>query len=223
MKTLTTLLWDAGGVIYSFDQGRVDRVFAANCHKSAEEVSAVLYGGTASDKRYNAGLVGDFNLGVIDAPRFYSRVKKKLELRMNYNQFVDAWNSAFKGVNSKIAAFIEQAARKGIPQGILSSTNPLHWSEMNRTLDLETLLGRKNIICTYHPDAGANKPEPKLFDAALERLGKQKAEVVYVDDLKKYTDAALQYGFGAAIHVDNNQKDFQERCILSLNELGFAP
>lgn len=221
MTHLTTILWDAGGVIYSFDQGRVDRALAANCNKCPGEVAAILYGGTAGDREYNRGLVEDFNLGIVDAPVFYHRVKKTLELRMDYDDFVSNWNSVFKGVNSKIASYLERAADAGIPQGILSSTNPLHWKEMNHMLNLEKLLGKKNIVCTYHPDARAKKPTPELFDTALQRMGRQKEEVVYVDDVKKYTDAALNYGFGAAVHVDIEKSDFQQQCIHALEELGF--
>lgn len=221
MSSLTTILWDAGGVIYSFDQGRTDRTFAADCEKSTEEIAAVLYGGIAGDREYNRGLVEDFNLGIIDAPAFYRRVKQALGLRMGYAGFVSSWNSVFKGVNSEIAAYVERAANAGIPQGILSSTNPLHWEEMKRMLDLEKMLGKEKIICTYHADARAKKPTPELFDAALQRMGKQKGEVVYVDDVKKYTDAALKYGFGAVVHVDIEKSDFQERCIQTLEGLGF--
>lgn len=221
MTRLTTILWDAGGVIYNFDQGRTDRALAADCERSAEEVAAMLYGGTAGDREYNKGLVEDFNLGITDAHAFYRRVKQALGLRMGYESFVKSWNSMFKGVNNEIATYLEKAADAGILQGILSSTNPLHWEEMRRMLDLESLLEKENIICTYHADARRKKPATELFDAALRRIEKKKEEVVYVDDVKKYTDAALKYGFGAAVHVNPEESDFQQRCIRALEELGF--
>lgn len=218
--SLTTILWDAGGVIYGFDQTKCDKKLAADCECTPEEVSAMLFGGSAQGSEYNAGLVEALNLGKIEPEMFYEFVKERLGLSMAYEEFVEAWCDIFT-LNREIVHYTELAQRLCVKQGVLSSTNPLHWKKMNSMFDLEALLGRDKIMCTFHKDAGYKKPSSELFDAALRRIDARKEEIVYVDDVKKYTDAAREYGMGDAIYVDLTKPDFQRRCIAALQQHGF--
>ena len=218
--TLTTILWDAGGVIYSFDQKKCDTRLAAACGRTPEDVSKMLFGSSAEGREYNAGLVEKFNLGKINELEFYYGVKETLGLSINYEQFVSAWTDIFTP-NLEVMDLMKLFADIRIKQAILSSTNPLHWQTMNTLFDLETLLGQENIVCTYHSGVGVKKGKPQLFDIVLGRIKKSKEEVVYVDDVKKYVDSAAEYGFGATVHVDIEQRDFQEKCIRKLQKLGF--
>ena len=218
--SLATILWDAGGVIYGFDQTKCDRKLAADCGHTPEEVSTMLFGGSAQGKEYNAGLVEALNLGKINPKMFYDFVKERLGLSMPYEKFAEAWSDIFT-LNNEIVHYMGLAQRLGVKQGVLSSTNPLHWRKMNSIFDLEELLGKNNVMCTFHRDAGYKKPAPQLFDAALRRLECTKEETVYVDDVEKYVKAAQEYGMGDALHVDNAQENFQRKCIISLQQRGF--
>ena len=216
MTTKPTIIWDAGGVIYAFDQSRTDRKLSANSGRTVEEISAVLFGSSAGGREYNAGLVEQFNLGKIDSNAFYDAVKKALGLTMTFDEFHDAWTDIFT-LNKGIVGFIQDAHRAGYKQGVLSSTNPMHWGKMNSMFDLEALLGKDHVVCTYHPDAGQKKPHPALFEATLRRLRATAPECIYVDDVQKYADAAEKLGI-KGVHVDITQQDFQEKCI---EDLGF--
>ena len=85
-------------------------------------------------------------------------------------------------------------------------------------------MGGHNVFCTFHHDAGVKKPSSKLFDLALgnSRGGQllDKSSTVYVDDVKRYTDAAKEYGL-QTVYVDHSQLDYQRRCISELAQLGF--
>jgi len=208
-----TAIWDAGGVLYTFDQSITDRKLSQDSGRSLEEISAILFGGSAHGREYNQGLVEPYNLGNIDSLEFYKRLKKALGLKMDYSEFADAWSNIFTP-NTEILEFIKRVHTAGYRQGILSSTNPLHWYGMRRIFDLESLLGRERIVCTFDLDAGEKKPHPKLFDLALRRTGgiKDRTKTAYLDDVLKYATAADNYGI-KGIHVDNTKPDFQERCI----------
>lgn len=220
MNNFSTILWDAGGVIVGFDQAKCDEKLASSSNKSASEVSTILFGDSIKGKGYNDGLVEKFNLGRISSKEFYESVRIALGLNMGYRDFAEAWIDIFS-INEKILAFMRKAAARGIRQGILSSTNPLHWDKMNQLCGLESLLGKNNILCTYHPDARMKKPDLKLFDCALQRLKAKKEETVYVDDIEKYLAAARTYGFGATVHVNLDNPSYQEKCIKDLGSLGF--
>ncbi len=216
------ILWDTGGVIFSFDQTKCDTRLAKACNRTVADTTAMLFGGSAGGREYNAGLVEALNLGKIDERQFYRSVKDVLGIDLTYDEFVEAWTDIFTP-NAHVIDYIRRAHRAGIPQAILSSTNLLHWKKMNSMFDLESLLGRKNIVCTYHPDAGAKKPTNELFDATFKRVGWQKEETAYVDDVERYVKAAKAYGCGDGVHVDLAKPDFQHRCISDLEALGFKP
>lgn len=217
MSKADAVLWDAGGVVYTFDQSITDRKLAARCGKTLEEISAVLFGGAAEGKEYNRGLVEPYNLGRIDSRTFYEDIKTELNLDMSFDEFAEAWSDIFT-LNEDIVNYIRAAREEGIKQGVLSSTNPLHWEGMKRLYNLEEALGKKVVICTFHSDAAEKKPHPKLFDVSLRKLDTPKDRTVYVDDVKKYIDAAIAYGL-LAIYCDDSKPDFQQRCIEDLVRL----
>ncbi|MEK6862111.1 MAG: HAD hydrolase-like protein [Nanoarchaeota archaeon] len=214
MNKAHAVLWDAGGVIYTFDQGKTDRKLAARCGKTQEEISATLFGGAAEGKEYNKGLVEPYNLGHINSRTFYENVKRELGLDMSFDEFAEAWSDIFT-LNEDIVYYIRASREEGIKQGVLSSTNPLHWEGMKRLYNLEEALGKEVVVCTFHPDAGEKKPHPRLFDISLRKLSTLKEETVYVDDVKKYVDAAISFGM-LGLHCDNSRPDFQERCMENL-------
>jgi len=216
-KDLTAILWDAGGVIYNFDQSITDRKLATRCGKSPELVSAAIFGGSASGREYNKGLVEPYNLGHIDSRTFYENVKRELGLDMSFDEFAEAWSDIFT-LNEDITHYIRASREEDLRQGVLSSTNPLHWEGMKRLYNLEEALGKEVVVCTFHPDAGEKKPHPKLFEVSLRRLDSKKEETVYVDDVKKYVDAAIAYGM-KGLHCDSTRPNFQERCIEDLVNL----
>lgn len=212
------VLWDAGGVIYSFDQSICDRKLAVDCGRTEQEVTAIIFGSSASGSEYNAGLVDPFVTGHITPREFYDSAKKCLSLRMSYADFVDAWTDIFT-VNKVVADYIVRLSQRKVPQGVISSINVLHWEKIKSLFDLESLLGRDKIVLTCDRGIGVKKPHKKLFTTGLVRLGTLPEETVYADDVRKYVDAAIAYGL-VGVHVDNSKPDFQERVVAELNELG---
>lgn len=220
---LTTILWDMGGVVCNFNQGTANERLSKRSRsgKSVKEVSDILFGSSAASGQYNEGLTEDFYLGREGSESFYHRVKSALELDMSYKDFVRAWGDIFTP-NDDIIRFIKDVHESGYVQGVLSSTNPIHWEYMDRLAKIEGVLGKDKIICTYHPDAGFKKPSAELFQTAVNRLQVPKERVIYVDDVRAYTEVALRLGFGAAVHVDHNNEDYQARCIAAIRELGIS-
>ena len=116
MNKAHAVLWDAGGVIYTFDQGKTDRKLAARCGKTQEEISATLFGGAAEGKEYNKGLVEPYNLGHINSRTFYENVKRELGLDMSFDEFAEAWSDIFT-LNEDIVYYIRASREEGIKQG----------------------------------------------------------------------------------------------------------
>ena len=219
---LTTILWDMGGVVCNFYQdvanSRLSR--KSRLGKTVKDVSDILFGSSATDRQYNQGLTENYYLGKESSEDFYRNVRDALDLDMSYAEFVHSWGDIFS-LNEEIMKFIRDLNKKSYIQGVLSSTNPIHWLAMDYLSGMESLLGRRNIICTFDPDAGYKKPTPQLFAAVENRLQVPRQEIVYVDDVRRYSEAAIQEGFGAAIRVDQSVIDYQTRCISEIKQLGF--
>lgn len=219
------VIWDCGGVIINFDASITDCLLAADCGNTTDRVNAFLYGSSAQGREYNAGAIEDYYLGRCDSAAFYETVKNGLGLKMSQDDFEQAWNATITQPNVGIVQLIHKLQRASFQQGVLSSTNPWHWDRMNQRsaieghVSLQDLLGQQRIVTSY--GVGHKKPSPELFVAACNALGLPKEKCVYVDDIKKYTNAALEWGMGAAVHVDIAKSYFVEQCIDDLANLGF--
>ena len=54
-------------------------------------------------------------------------------------------------------------------------------------------------------ELGVRKPDPRVYEIALERLGLDAAEVAFVDDLQANVDGALQVGLRGLLFQDPSQ------------------
>ncbi|HLD12124.1 MAG TPA: HAD-IA family hydrolase [Candidatus Nanoarchaeia archaeon] len=220
---LKGVIWDCGGVIINFDASITDRQLSAACKISPEKVNSFLYGSSAKEREFNAGAIEDYYLGRCDSATFYQTVRQGLDIQLSEREFELAWNATLTTPNAGIIRFIHELGARSLQQAVLSSTNPWHWDRMNELSkiypypSLEDFLTRKRIVTSY--DIGHKKPAPELFAAACAALGLPKEECIYVDDIKKYTDAALAWGMGAAVHVDITRTDFVELCINGIKSL----
>ncbi|MBS3108017.1 hypothetical protein J4468_03825 [Candidatus Woesearchaeota archaeon] len=217
-EKINSIIWDLGGVVYTFDQGLADNEFARLSRLDPKIVADLLYGQTVQSREYNDGFSGSFNLGAMTPQEFYKVTTEALNIRIGYEEFTQIWSGIFT-VNEKVRDFIIELHDRHISQATLSSTDPMHLNAMNGLFNLKTLLGEKNVFATFHADAGYKKPTKELFDAFFNRTGFEKSESVYVDDVQKYLKAAEIYGIGATVHVNLNNSQFQKECINDVRRL----
>jgi len=215
-EKINSIIWDLGDVVYAFDQTLTDNGFAKISGLDAKEVAGILYGQTIENKGYNAGVNEGHNLGTMTSEEFYKAATKALNINLGYEEFTRVWSDIFT-VNEKVRDFIIESHNAGIPQAVLSSTNPMHLDAMNKLFDIKNLLGEKNVFATFH--AGYKKPTRELFDAFFSTTGFEKHRSVYVDDVQKYVDAAEKYGLGAIVRVDTSNPQFQEKCIMDVQKI----
>lgn len=66
-------------------------------------------------------------------------------------------------------------------------------------------------------EAGTTKPDPKIYQMALERLGVKPEEAIFVDDIERYCSAAEQVGMKSIIYEDFDQFKTDLNKLLSAN------
>ena len=101
---------------------------------------------------------------------------------------------------------LETLKKEGLKLGVISDTSP------SLSLTLESLGIAKYFDCFICSDlAGAMKPDPKIYQTALDALQVSAEESIYVDDYDIEADGAREMGF-TAFHidrVDSNQEEMQ--------------
>ncbi|MBI4437306.1 MAG: HAD family phosphatase [Candidatus Omnitrophica bacterium] len=174
------ILLDLGNVILPFDLRIAMRKFEKECGIPSEEIFHKLMG---------RELDRSFENGKITPQMFYENVKKELRMEISYDRFVTIWSDIFSE-NEKVSALVRILKRR-FPLVIVSNTNPLHFEFVFRNFPIVREIGQ--FVLSY--EVGCRKPDPKIYQAALDRFGAALHKTLYIDDLEKFVEAGRQLGF----------------------------
>lgn len=127
--------------------------------------------------------------------------------------FNELWCNNERLMFSETEAVFKYFKDKGLKIGIISDTSP------SLRLSLEQLgLGKyiDSYICSDL--VGFTKPDPRIFNAALDSLGVSAVESIYVDDYDKEADGARNMGF-ISFNIVRNSLNSGEWIIESLEDI----
>lgn len=110
-----------------------------------------------------------------------------------------------KSLYDDVIDTFKEIKRKGLKIGIISDTG---LSLENTLLALD--LGKYIDCYTCSKEVGVMKPDPKIYKVALDKLGLNANECIYIDDYDKEVEGAINLGFkGFRINRNNtDKKDF---------------
>ena len=117
--------------------------------------------------------------------------------------FKDIWNIIFQE-DPEVNDMIMYLKNKGYPVFLLSNTNELHFSYIMERYPIVHSLDE--WILSY--EVGAKKPKQKIYDAIFEKTDVARSEVLYIDDIPEYVEAAKTYGLQGLVF--KNAKDVWE-------------
>lgn len=226
-EQINTIIWDLGGVWVDFNQNKTDSRFAADCGRDVGEVTSILFGGSHKGREYNSGIYTGYNRGEIGDRGFYELCKSHLGLNMDFDEFRNAWADQFTLFEGIVDRVMDLSVTN-TKQVIFLSTNPMHIAWINQMLRNEYSIGFSDIIAptrqffSYSPGFGMKKDNPKNFTEISRRLGVKPSSIVYVDDIPKYGQVALDSGVGAFVHARYPKPGFQEHVVKDLKRLGFG-
>lgn len=200
---IKTFIFDLGNVIVPFDIeigiGNVSKI----CDLGNDEIREKLFGGKFSQ---------DYHSGKISEKEFYKSVKKSLNLRISFEEFVDAWNSIFLPEPILTDELIGRLAQK-YRLIILSDTNKLHFEFIKQKF---SVLRHFDDFVLSH-EVGAQKPSFQIFEVAIEKARCSPKECFYTDDNKNYVEKARELGINAVqfISAEQLEADLQSRDLLN--------
>ncbi|HVQ44392.1 MAG TPA: HAD-IA family hydrolase [Candidatus Saccharimonadia bacterium] len=99
-----------------------------------------------------------------------------------------------------LVEYIRHLRRRGLKTAILSNATTALYAEVVRQR-----LARLFDVVLCSEEAGATKPDPRIFEQTLERLGVSPAQALLVDD-REYNVAGAEAAGLAGIHYDGLTK-----------------
>jgi len=129
--------------------------------------------------------------GKMTTQQFFSRLKGKIGLKMEYEQFEDAWCSMFSLKEDMIQFAVELS--KNYKIFLLSNTNETHINHLFKEFPVFEFVSGTALS----HELGYLKPDPEFFRKALEKLDIKSEESVFIDDSEINVKAASDVGITA--------------------------
>ncbi len=173
------ILFDFGNVVCTFDNARFLEGLSGLCGKSTETLKSRLYTQSTLTQDYEAGRIGSqtFLDGITDT---CGMVVEEAEILPIYTQIFTPIEATFDLIRK-----LKQAYRVGL----ISNTSPWHFEHAIKTLDIFPLFD--SVTLSF--EVRASKPDPALFEDALDKLGLMAEECVYIDDQRPFALAATEH------------------------------
>lgn len=183
------VLCDLGGVVIRIDATRTWAGWAA--HSTLPDVDPYA---PYTDEVYER-----FERDEVPEAEYLRNVRDRLSLEGTDDELVAAFNDLYLGVDEATVAVLRERRDRGALVLALTNTNRTHhrvWSDRYAG-PLEVF---HEIHCSH--DLGARKPEPAAFLRTLETHGLAPDEVVFIDDVPGYVEAARALGLHAITFLD---------------------
>ena len=177
-------LFDLGNVLVRFDHGIPLRMLSARTGLAESALRAVVLG----------DLEKDLDTGRLTALEFFRAAEARAGIEPVPDElWIPAWRDIFEPIPESIALLSRLAP--GVRSAIVSNTNALHWEGVLRVADVA---GRVDALALSF-EVGAAKPDARIFDAALEKLGAGRRDATFADDRPDFVAAARALGIDAFV------------------------
>jgi len=171
---------DMGNVLLMFDIWRFYRKMAESSPYSPEQIDKIV--------RDNMGLLRSYGTGKILPRQLFKEVSQKLRVTTGYEAFFSAYNDVFD-LNIGAVTSLKKLKPK-YRLVLLSNTDVMHFEFIKKTFP--EMFFFDDYVLSH--EVGLMKPDPRIYEIALERAETRAGECVFIDDLEENTDAAAKLG-----------------------------
>ena len=177
-------VFDLGNVLLRIDYDRVVDRIASRSQSSREQLIDLMDA---------AGGYRDLERGRVDFKEFHQFLVNRIGYLEDLRTFRTVWTDFFAGPVEGIDEILRRV-RGRYRVAFLSNSNEVHAEFIPR--EFPSLFERDDVFIFSHRLLCA-KPEPEVFHRALELLGAEPEEVLFVDDLAENVAAAKNVGIDA--------------------------
>jgi glucose-1-phosphatase len=187
--TTTWFLFDLGNTLIKLAYERVLENICRDSSVKRDELIEILE---------EPGGYRDMERGAVTFLDFYELVVDKSGYRGSARDFHTIWSDFFDGPILGIEGLLERI-RARYRVGFLSNSNEVHAEEIPKKF---AALFQKDDRFIFSHRFKVAKPDPEIFRRALEVLGAQAPQVVFIDDLIENVTAARSIGMQAFQFID---------------------
>ncbi len=190
------LYFDLGNVLLTFSNERACRQLAEVAGVEPDRVARLVLG-----PQERESLLWKFECGLLSEAEFFAAFCQELNVAPDLEQFERAASDMFAPIPSSFE-LIGRLKAEGQRMGILSNTNPIHWRFVTA--------GRWPVLCTAFAeyvtsfDALSMKPDRRIYDHAVAKVGLPAGDVFFVDDRVENVEGARVAGLDAVQYVDHD-------------------
>jgi len=194
-QAISCVIFDLGNVILFFDH-----------LKMASKISNLTGRNPENDFRT---VIEDeswqiFEKGFMSPKIFYNKFLSLLKLSPNdidFNSFKQYFNNIFYP-NKAMITLIKDLKKTGTRLILLSNTNELHYEFIKKNFPIVNIFDAH--VLSYKE--GRRKPEQEIFRKAIRVAGCKAENILYIDDISKYTEVASDFGI-KTLTYDSKRQD----------------
>lgn len=181
---IAVVYFDLGKVLLDFKWEEIIMSLTGGREDAPEEVIQFLV---------STGLLEAYEKGDIPSEDFFGPLMEHLQFTGPMDDFKNHWNNIFHPIETNIQILEEVC--ETYPAGLISNLNESHMEYVEQNYDF---LGNF-ILKTYSHMVGMRKPEKGIYESALEGLGFEPGEAIFIDDMIQNVEGARAHGM-KAIH-----------------------
>ena len=145
---------------------------------------------------FKEGIEEEIDKGTLTLQDFFIRLQTRFDLSLDFDQFKQVWSSGFVP-NREIFPLIN-VLKSHYRLCLLSNTNQIHFEAIQR--DVPILSEFEAFFLSFQ--IGVRKPDPAIFQKAIEFVKVMPEECVYIDDMESFIDAAKGLGMNGIVFKD---------------------
>ena len=185
---IRTCLFDLGNVLVFFSHDRMCEQLGQLCDRSTEDVRHLLL---------DSGVQWNYERGRLSPAQFHEWFQEATRQKVPFDDLRRAASDIF-WLNEPIVPVLDQLKAQGLRLVLLSNTCITHFEWIREHYDVL----QRFDACVTSCGAGAIKPEPAIYEAALREIGCEPGDCFYTDDIPKYVTAGRQHGLMAEVFTD---------------------
>lgn len=180
------IYFDLGNVLCYFDHRIGSRQIAELAGLPEPQVWELVFGGD--------GLLWKYERGELTDDGFHEAFSKATGTKTDAAAFHHANSDIFK-FNATILPLVSALEDSGMPLGILSNICGMHWRTVSDGRYSIIPKSFKNIVLSC--ESGALKPDPKIYERAIQMAGVPAERIFYTDDIPGHVEGAKRAGMDA--------------------------
>lgn len=185
---IRTFLFDMGNVLAFFSHDKMCEQMGRLCGRSQAEIRTLLI---------ESGKQWDYERGKLTPAQFHQWFEQAVGQSVDFEALVVAGSDIFE-LNTSILPVLDSLKASDYRLVLLSNTCISHFEFIWNQYDV---LQRFDDYVTSYA-AGAIKPEPGIFECALEKIECVPEEAFYTDDIPDYITEARKLGIQGEVFTD---------------------